>query len=236
MDLSVLPRAGELMPLGLRVPRWRPGLACAPHSEVFASGDEASGAALALALALAGLPEGRLGQRPVLWVQDKASLRLNGRPYRPGLPAALRGRVIHVCAASCEDALFALEEGVRCRELACVIGEIAGNPKALDFTASRRLTLAAEKYGVPLLLVRHDAARDLSSARMRWQARAAPSLPPRWNAAAPGSPAWHAELFRARGHPPGEWILRDDGHVLAADAPDHGDLAGAAGGRSLAAG
>lgn len=208
MDLSTLPTAGEFIPLGLRVPRWRPGLPCAAHSEVFASANEASGAALALALAIDGLPQERIGQRHVLWVQDKASLRLNGRPYRPGLPAALRGRLIHVCAPKPEDALFALEEGVRCRELACVIGEIAGNPKALDFTASRRLTLAAEKHGVPLLLVRHDARADLSSARLRWRARAAPSLPPRWNAAAPGAAAWHAELFRARGHAPGEWILR----------------------------
>ena len=236
MDLSVLPTAGELRSLGASAPRWRPGLPCPAHSEVFASGDEASGAALALALALDGLPEERIGPRQVLWVQDAAALRLNGRPYRPGLPAALRRRTIHVLAPKPEDALFALEEGIRCRDLACVIGEIAGNPRALDFTASRRLTLAAEKYGVPLFLVRHNAQADLSSARLRWQARAAPSLPLRWNAAAPGSPAWHAELFRARGHPPGEWILHDDGHVLAADAPDHGDLAGAAGGRSLAAG
>lgn len=225
MDLSVLPTAGELMPLGLRVPRWRPGLACSPHSEVFASADEASGAALALALALDGLAEERIGQRRLLWVQDKASLRLNGRPYRPGLPPALRGRLIHVCADKPEDALFALEEGVRCRDLLCVIGEIAGNPKALDFTASRRLTLAAEKHGVPLLLVRHDARADLSSARMRWRARAAPSLAPRWNAAAPGSPAWHAELFRARGHAPGEWIL-DDGAGLGVRASTSSARAG----------
>ena len=108
MDLSTLPTAGELLPLGLRAPRWHPGLPCAPHSEVFASGNEASGAALALALALDGLPGERIGQRSVLWVQDKASLRLNGWPYRPGLPAALRGRVIHVCAPRPEDALFAL--------------------------------------------------------------------------------------------------------------------------------
>jgi protein ImuA len=143
----------------------------------------------------------------VLWVQDGAALRLTGRPYRPGLPAGLRRRVIHVLARKPEDALFALEEGLRCRELACVIGEIAGNPRALDFTASRRLSLVAEKHGVPLFLVRLDAARDLSSARMRWQVTAAPSPPPCWNAAAPGMPAWHAELFRARAHPPGKWIL-----------------------------
>ena len=41
MDLSTLPTAGELTPFGLSVPRWRPGLPCAPHSEVFANGDEA---------------------------------------------------------------------------------------------------------------------------------------------------------------------------------------------------
>ena len=229
MDLSVLPIAGELSSLSARVPRWRPGLACSPHSEIFAGANEASGAALALALALDGLGQERIAQRHVLWVQDKAALRLNGRPYRPGLPSALRRRLIHVCAARPEDALFAIEEGVRCRELACVLGEIAGNPRALDFTASRRLTLAAERHGVPLFLVRHDAQADLSSAR-------------RWNPEAPGRPAWHAELFRARGHAPGEWILRDDGDVLAADrsasseagAPDHGDLAAAAGDRPLA--
>jgi protein ImuA len=235
MDLSILPRAGELSLLGAQAPRWRPGLSCERHSEVFASGDEASGAALALALALDGLAAERIGQRHLLWVQDKAALRLTGRPYRPGLPAAVRHRVIHVGATTPEDALFALEEGLRCRELACVIGEIAGNPRALDFTASRRLTLTAEKHGVPLFLVRLDAKPDLSSARMRWQARAMPSLGLRWNAEAPGSPSWRAELFRARGHVPGEWILHDDGHALVAAAPDPGDLAGAAGGRSLAA-
>lgn len=236
MDMSALPKAGELVLPGLRAPGWSPELPCALHSEVFAEGCEASGVAVALALTLAGLPDDR---RSVLWVQDAASLRLTGRPYRPGLPARLRERVIHVAASRPEDALFALEEGLRCRDLACVIGEIAGNPKVLDFTASRRLSLAAEQHGVPLFLVRLDAARDLSSARMRWQVRAVSSLPPRWNAQAPGKPAWHAELFRTRTHTPGEWILRDDGQVLAAQrlasAPGHGDLAAATGGRSLAA-
>jgi protein ImuA len=116
-----------------------------------------------------------------------------------------------------------------------VIGEVASNPRALDFTASRRLSLAAEKHGVPLYLVRLDAKRDLSSARMRWDVRAAASLQPRWNGDAPGLPAWRAELFRARAHPPGTWILHDDGIRLSASPPDHGDLAAAAGDRSLAA-
>lgn len=193
-------------PLGLRQSAtWRPGLGgAAVHSELFASGHEASGAGLALALAL---DQSRGDERPFLWVQDKAALRRSGRPYRPGLPPALRGRLIHVAADKPEDALFALEEGLRCRDLAFVLGELAGNPRALGLTASRRLSLVAEKHGVPLWLVRLDASRDLSSARMRWQVASAPSAPPRWNPAAPGVPAWKAELFRARAHPPGEWIL-----------------------------
>ncbi|MBL8657723.1 MAG: hypothetical protein JNJ92_10280 [Altererythrobacter sp.] len=159
-----------------------------------------------------------------MWVQTREAARLTGRPYGAGLPAELRHRLVHVLARRPEDALFALEEGVRCRDIAFVLGEIGGNPRALDFTASRRLTLAAQRHGVPLYLVRLDAARDLSSARLRWQVASAVSAAPRWNGQAPGAPAWHAELFRARVHPPGEWLLRDEGRGLVAerlaDAPD----------------
>ena len=219
MDMSAFLTGDELSPSQSRVPRWQPGLAgetgeSARYSEVFSAGNEASGAALALALALERLCEAEHENRSLLWVQDEASVRFNGRPYRPGFPVTLRRRLIHVTTRKPEDVLFAIEEGLRCRDLGCVIGEIAGNPKAFDFTASRRLTLAAEKHRASLFLVRHDAARDLSSARMRWQVRAAPSLPPRWNVEAPGSAAWRAELFRARGYAPGEWIL-DDGTKLS---------------------
>lgn len=231
--------------LAARAASWAPGgTASGFHAEVFAPARDGSGAALALALALDRMRAGAASpaaecadERAWLWVQDAAALRQSGRPYRPGLPAALRHRLIHVAAATPEDALFALEEGVRCRDLAFVVGELAGNPRALDFTASRRLSLAAERHQVPLWLVRLDAARDLGSARMRWQARAAPSEAPRWNPQAPGTPAWHAELFRARAHSPGEWILHDAGQALVARRPadfvaaaaDPGDLAGAAG-------
>lgn len=210
--------------------RWRPGLADQPlHSEIFAQCGDASGAGLALALARDALMSAEStapdplaephDRRHVLWVQDARAIERGGRPYLHGLPRELRERLIHVAARSPEDALFALEEGLRCRELACVIGEIAGNPRALDFTASRRLSLTAEKHGIALWLVRLEAEADLSSARMRWRVEAAPSARPRWNADAPGAPAWSAELFRARSHIPGQWILRDDDGRLRADRP-----------------
>ena len=205
--------------------RWRLGLVDARHSEIFASSGDAAGAGLALALANDTLSAARTAsqgvpgievddRRSVLWVQDSGVIRRSGRPYRPGLPPWLRERVIHVAAKDAADALFALEEGLRCRDLACVIGELAGNPRSLDFTASRRLSLAAERHGVPLWLVRVDAARDLSSARLRWEARQAASSPPEWNRQAPGDPAWRAELFRARTHAPGQWLLRENGGAL----------------------
>ncbi|WP_284125259.1 ImuA family protein [Parerythrobacter aestuarii] len=214
--------------------RWRPGLArqgqFARHSEVFASAREASGAGVALSLALDELRSRVSGEtdeaedrRAIIWVQDRQAARLTGRPYRPGLPQAIRHRLIHVLADKPQDLLFALEESLRCREVACVIGELAGNPKALDFTASRRLSLAAEKHGVSLWLVRLDAARDLSSARLRWDVTSAPSPAPEWNPQAPGMPSWKAELFRARSHAPGKWMMRDDGTGCVASRPHHND-------------
>jgi protein ImuA len=233
---------------------WTPGReADCRHTEIFAPAEEASGAALALAFALdrasheQARQHGETDQRPWLWVQDKAARRLGGRPCRAGLPQGLRHRLVHVAAESPEDALFALEEGLRCRDLAFVVGEIAGNPRALGLTASRRLSLAAEKHGVPLWLVRLGGRRDLGSARMRWDTRAAPSPPPRWNAYAPGPPRWRADLFRAHTFQPGHWTLGtmvDDRTTLFAEAPepvpptatpDHGDLVREPGDRPLAA-
>ena len=251
MSFSTLGKGCDLAALSAtRARRWRTGLCAPAHNEVFAGSDTACGAGLALALARDGLqaaghdPLSEVeDRRQVLWVQDAAAIRLTGRPYRHGLPSELRHRLIHVAAKTPEDALFALEEGLRCRDLAFVVGEIAGNPKALDFTASRRLSLTAEKHGVPLWLVRLDAQAELSSARMRWRVEAAASSPPRWNGEAPGRASWQAELFRARMHAPGKWTLHDDDGRLAAVAPasqqpatpDHGDMARATVGRSLAA-
>ncbi len=244
---SFRPSPARVLARSLPDPRWRPGLPAQPyHSEIFAPADEGGGAGLALALAHDALAAaGREGDetRQILWVQDKQAIRQGGRPCLAGLPPDLRHRLIHVAAATPEDALFALEEGLKCRDLACVIGEIAGNPKALSFTASRRLSLTAERHGVRLWLVRLDAAPDLSSARMRWSARAAPSPPPHWNASAPGPATWQAELFRARAHAPGQWSLSDDAGTLripretdlAAAAPDSRYLVRPTVGRSLAA-
>lgn len=194
---------------------WSPASPFRGAGDIFAPSREGAGAALAIALAEGSarigpardLPAPSSDERPFLWVQDKGAMKSGGRPYLPGLPRDLRHRLVHVRADSPADVLFALEEGIRCRDLAFVIGEVAGNPRELDFTASRRLVLAAERHGVPLWLVRLDARRDLGAARMRWDVVSGPSAPSRWNSQAPGAPCWRADLFRGRGVRPGPWWI-----------------------------
>jgi len=169
--------------------------------EVFAESRDAAGSGFVL-----GQLGARLRSGTLLWVQDRVVLRDHGRPYPHWCRGGPDGAgVLHVVARDAGQALWAMEEGLRCAELSAVIGEVAGNPRALDFTATRRLAVAAERFGVPALLLRLGSQPDLSGARMRWRARSRTSLPPRWNAAAPGMPVWSLDLFRARGVRPGQW-------------------------------
>jgi protein ImuA len=155
-------------------------------------------------------------EKPILWVQDRMAILESGRVHPPGLS---KQNLIHVEARDARDALWAMEEGVRCSALSCVIGEIWGDPKVLDFTATRRLAVASEKSGTPCWLVRLGGHSNLSGARMRWRIASAPSLLNSLDTKAPGTPAWDAELFRARGYPPGRWsIAHETGrfHLVAA--------------------
>ncbi|MEO1169807.1 MAG: hypothetical protein AAFW97_13950 [Pseudomonadota bacterium] len=128
-----------------------------------------------------------------------------GRPFMHGLPTALDTHPIHVVARNAKDALWAMEEGLKCPSLAAVIGETYGDPRALDFTATRRLAVAAERHGVPAFLVRIGGHADLSGARRRWRVASRPSRPHPHDPGAPGAPAWSLDLFRARYMRPGQW-------------------------------
>jgi protein ImuA len=156
--------------------------------------------------------------KPVLWVQERMAILESGRTYPPGLGIDL----IHVETRDARTALWAMEEGIRCSALSAVIGELYGDPAALDFTATRRLAVASERSQVPCWLVRLGGTANLSGARMRWRIASAPSLANPLDLRAPGLPAWNAELFRARGHPPGRWSVANEAGVfhLVAGAGD----------------
>ena len=214
-DLSLVAGGGSRavkvhqLPSGLGG-RWRLPVPPSPTlSEMFAGHPRDSGWAGFL---LAQLETGK----PLLWVQDRMAILESGRIHPPGLPTQ---DLIHVEARDARDALWAMEEGVRCAALSAVIGEIWGDPRVLDFTSTRRLAVASERTGVACWLVRLGATPNLSGARMRWRIASAPSLANPLDARAPGTPAWDADLFRARGMPPGRWSIAHEAGAfhLAAD-------------------
>lgn len=143
---------------------------------------------------------------PVLWLQDRQSARLAGRPWLAGArPEALLMRPGHP-----RDVLIAAEEGLACPALSAVVAEIHGNPIALSFTATRRLALRAEAHGVTLWLIRHAAVMQPTALRDRWRVTALPSAQNPDDPAAPGAPLWQVELLRSRDKRPGAWVVRHE--------------------------
>ncbi len=186
-------------------------------SEVFS----ATGAcAVPAGFVLAQLPQGAFSGRPVLWIQDRLSLREAGRPYLGGSPEGLR--ILRVAVSRPVDALWAMEEGLGCDGLAAVVGEVWGDPPAVDFTATKRLAMRAEAQGRPAWLIRRAASPDLSAARRRWRLGPLPSFPHEDDLQAPGQPRWAAELFRTRTGQPGRWQLTPEAGGLQAEPLEGG--------------
>jgi protein ImuA len=132
--------------------------------------------------------------RSVLWVSPQDDL------YGPGLArfGLTPDRLILVRAHRPAEILWVIEEALRCRGLAAVLGEVSG----LSLAASRRLQLAARKSGVTALLLRQRAEAPLTSAVTRWRAVAAAGQD------AQLAPRWRIDLVRCRGLLHGE-----EGHV-----------------------
>ncbi len=153
----------------------------------------------------------------VIWVTARRDL------FAPGLAVAglAPGRLLVVEAG--RQVLASMEEAARYPGLAAVIGE----PDQLDLTASRRLLLAAESSGVPVLAIRrlHRAAPpgtasplDAPNAALtRWRISALPSRPADSFEAGPievgpfsltlGRALWRLDLIRARGTTPASWTV-----------------------------
>ncbi|MFQ5985388.1 MAG: ImuA family protein [Alphaproteobacteria bacterium] len=137
------------------------------------------------------------GRGPALWCLTREGL------YGPGLGAfgLHPDRLIVVRARRADDVLWAMEEGLRCRRVGAVLGEM----HAVTLTMSRRLQLAAEAGGVPALLLRPRGAEGAPGAAVtRWRVAAALS---RASAGAPGAARWRVALLRCRGGVPRAWLM-----------------------------
>jgi protein ImuA len=116
-------------------------------------GAAACGFALALAVRLRAMAPG--GRSAIIWIVEDFAAIEGGAPYGPGL--ALHGvdpaGLILVHTASAKDSLWAMEEALKCRSVAAVIGEIWSLEKIYDLTAARRLALAAQSGGASALML-----------------------------------------------------------------------------------
>lgn len=154
--------------------------------------------------------------RRLLWIAEDMALAESGAPYGPGLEAFNRApeHLLTIAVARSRDLLWAMEEALRCRAMAAVIGEWRHGE--IDMVAMRRLSLAAAESGALALLLRSAPAREASTAATRWIVGAAPS------AAAHDSPRFTAHLVRNRRGPIGSWMLEwsdiDERFVLATHA------------------
>jgi len=167
-------------------------------------GPAAAGFVLALlARRLASLP--RQDGRVLLWCGSVPAAREHGCLYGPGLQALglSPDRLLFVRGRKDKDVLWAMEEGVRSRAVAAVVGEIG----AASFTATRRLALASQDRRVPSLLVRASGEMPASAAATRWRVRSETSALPLFDARAPGTPRWRLDLVRCRGGQPRTWVV-----------------------------
>ena len=197
----------------------RTGLLVAPRGavhEVFADELREGGAALGFALAQArSMLEPR---RPaMLFLQLQSDAQETGVPYGLGLKSfgLDPDNIVFIRAQSIVELLWAIEEAVACRPVAAVVADIVHLHKALDFTASRRLSLRAAASGSSVFLVRYAREREASAAKFRWKISPAPSQPPPFDAHASGPPRWRVILEKGslgggrRAAPEGEEFLVD---------------------------
>ena len=175
------------------------------------------GAALGFAAHILGRfgPHGSGGT--ILWCR-RTSATFDAAPYAPALARWFDpARLLLVTARRDDEVFWAMEEGLRCPGIAAVLGET----RSVDATAGRRLSLAAEKHGVPALLLRPEPAPPQSVCVTRWRVASAPtqSTP---GLADMGATRWRVQLRRNRfGAPAADeiptWLVEwnDEAHGLS---------------------
>lgn len=119
-------------------------------------------------------------------------------------------KVIFTELRSTKEALWTIEEALKCDVLTAVIGEVP----ELSFEESRRLQLAVEKSRVTGFIHRHQPRTENTTACVtRWKVTPLTSI---GAGALPGLgfPAWNIVLEKVRNGQPGRWQLAWDGTFI----------------------
>lgn len=155
---------------------------------------------------------GQRGAPRILWCSSAPGAHETGFLYGRGL-AGLGldpGAFLVVETAREKETLWAIEEGLRSGVLALVIGVLAD----VALTPARRLSLAAEEYRTPCLLLTDARSPSTGATATRWRVSPAPSSPDAFDARAPGAHRYEVSLERCRQAPP------DPGAPLLLEWPD----------------
>jgi protein ImuA len=120
-------------------------------------------------------------------------------------------RIVFVDAVKNVDALWVIEEALKCDQVAAVVGEVPD----LNFTESRRLQLAVESSKVTGLIHRcYPRQENTVACVSRWHIKPVPSqmedgLP------GVGFPQWEVHLSKVRNGHPGTWLVEWAGSGFA---------------------
>jgi len=202
--------AGLLLPFGIDAVDQvlKGGLAGGALHEIHAAETRHSGLATGfLAALLARLTHQKNGL--VIWAHDRPGPPEAGHLYGPGIarfgfdPAHL----LMIAGQRADDVLWAMEEGLSCRGVAAVVGDLSGQPRALDLTAARRLALRAQAGGGFAMLLRRGDAIIPTAAQTRWQVQPHEAGIMDDFETGIGRPAWRLELQKNRAGPTGQWIV-----------------------------
>jgi protein ImuA len=148
---------------------------------------------------LAGILARLAPAKPILWCMQTPDL------HPPGLAQAglAAQRLLLVRTPDERETLWVMEEGLRSRVLAAVVGEV----DTLSITASRRLQLAAEASGVTGFVLHRRGGTGLGTASVavtRWRVTGLPAAPVAGEPGV-GQPRWRVALLRCRGGVPAVW-------------------------------
>jgi protein ImuA len=189
------------------------GLACGALHEIGPAAPLQDGAVAGFAMALAARALGGRGQ--AVWIQPDFTVTEAGALYGAGLD--LMGlpmeRLVILRVPHQRDALWAMEEALKCRAVGAVVTEFAR--EAADLTATRRLALAAREGGGFGLILHPNVAPDSQSyhpttATTRWEVASARGERDRFGGLGPTTFA--LSLVKNRRGRTGQWRLSWDHH------------------------
>lgn len=112
-------------------------------------------------------------------------------------------RIVFVCMPREREVLWAIEEALKCKGIAIVIGEL----QEMDFVQSRRLQLVVEKSRATGLILRNTPRKmGATACAARWHIT---SLPSAIDDGMPGvgRPRWKVTLLKVRSGQTGTWHL-----------------------------